>query len=38
MGAVVQSERLPVDGIGGLQRFLRGGGATARLPSLPGVY
>lgn len=38
MGAVVESERLPVGGAGRVRRFLRGGAAAARLPPLPGVH
>ncbi|CAJ1069723.1 probable palmitoyltransferase ZDHHC12 isoform X1 [Xyrichtys novacula] len=38
MGAVVQNERLPAGGTGRGQRFLRGGGAPAGLPPLPGLH
>lgn len=38
MGAVVQSERVPVDGAGRCRCFLCGGGAAAGLPPLPGVH
>ncbi|XP_051806525.1 palmitoyltransferase ZDHHC12-A isoform X2 [Acanthochromis polyacanthus] len=37
LGAVVQRERVPAGGAGRGRGFLRGGGAAAGLPSLPGV-